>query len=185
MQFAEDFLTNKKGDRQHGPSINSCLVRIPETINSKYGQTVKVVQRWDGQRPAINYLLRDFRRWLIDEQMKQRLIDSKRSRVQKANPKTISWIEKLLQTPIDDYRKFVIWRILSPYLINIRKCSVEEATNMIKNWLDKCSKLRSLDFNPDYTIKYNVNSAERSGYFPMSLKKLKAENKYLYQVVAR
>jgi hypothetical protein len=26
MQFAENFLTNKKGDRQHGPSINSCLV---------------------------------------------------------------------------------------------------------------------------------------------------------------
>ena len=35
LQFAEDFLTNKKGDRQHRPSINSCLVRIPGTINSK------------------------------------------------------------------------------------------------------------------------------------------------------
>ena len=54
MQFAEDFLTNKKGDRQHRPSINSCLVRIPGTINSKCGQTVKVVQRWDCQRPAFS-----------------------------------------------------------------------------------------------------------------------------------
>ena len=34
MQFVEEFLTNKKGDRQHRPSINSCLVRIPGTINS-------------------------------------------------------------------------------------------------------------------------------------------------------
>ncbi len=50
MQFAEDFLTNKKGDRQHRPSINSCLVRIPGTINSKSGQVVRVMQRWDGQR---------------------------------------------------------------------------------------------------------------------------------------
>jgi len=66
MLFAEDFLTNKKGDRQHKPSINSCLVRIPGTINSKCGQIVKVMQHWDGQRPAINYLLRDFRRRLID-----------------------------------------------------------------------------------------------------------------------
>jgi len=148
MQFAEDFLASKKGDPQHNPTINSCLVRIPGTINSKCTQEVKVIQRWDGQRLAINYLLRDFRRWLIDEQMKLRLIDSKRARTQTVNPKTISWIEKLLQTPIDDYRKFVVWRILSPYLINIRKCSVEEATNMIKNWLDKCSKLRPLDLIP-------------------------------------
>src|SRR3954467_8085833 len=31
MQFAEDFLTNKKGDPQHRPSLKSCLVRIPGT----------------------------------------------------------------------------------------------------------------------------------------------------------
>ena len=29
MQFAEDFLTNKKGDPQHNQTINSRLVRIP------------------------------------------------------------------------------------------------------------------------------------------------------------
>ena len=53
-------------------------------------------------------------------------MDSNRARSQTANPTTISWIEKLLQTPLDDYRKFVVWRILAPYLINIRKYSVEE-----------------------------------------------------------
>ena len=65
MQFAKDFLTNGKADHHHNPSINSCLVRIPGSINSKCGQVVRIIQRWDGQRPAINYLLRDFRRWLI------------------------------------------------------------------------------------------------------------------------
>jgi hypothetical protein len=49
-EFAEDFLTNKKGDPQHNPSINSCLVRIPGTINSKCGHVVTVIQRWDAQR---------------------------------------------------------------------------------------------------------------------------------------
>jgi len=137
MQFAEDFLTNKKGDPQHRPSISSCLVRIPGTINSKCGQTVRIIQRWDGQRPAINYLLRDFRRWLIDEQMKQRLIDSKRARTQTANPKLISWIEKLLQTPLDDYRKFAIRRILVSYLINIIGLSDGEAYDIVLSWLDK------------------------------------------------
>jgi hypothetical protein len=33
---------------------------------------------------------------------------------------TIPWIEKLLQTPIDDYRKNAVSLILAPYLINIK-----------------------------------------------------------------
>ena len=107
MQFAENFLTNKKGDRQHRPSINSCLVRVPGTTNSKCGQTVKVVQRWDGQRPAINYLLRDFRRWLINEKLEQ-YRHTKRARPQTTNSATILWIDKLLKTRINDYRNYVI-----------------------------------------------------------------------------
>ena len=184
MEFAEGFLTNKKGDCQHRPSINSCLVRIPGTINSKCGQTVQIIQRWDGQRPAINYLLRNFRRWLIDEKLSQHR-HAKRARPQTTDSTTIRWIEKLLQTPLDDYRKFVVWCILAPYLINARKCSTDEALNMIRNWLDLCRSLRQLDFNPNYMIKYNINTAQKSGYLPMSLEKLKIENTYLYNVLAR
>ena len=44
MQFAEDFLANKKGDPQHRSSINSCLVRIPGTTNSKCVQAVEILQ---------------------------------------------------------------------------------------------------------------------------------------------
>ena len=44
---------------------------------------------------------------------------------------TIQWIEKILQTAVEDYRKLVVWCILSPYFINIRKYSSEEAYNMI------------------------------------------------------
>jgi hypothetical protein len=47
--------------------------------------------------------------------------------IQTINSTSILWIEKFLQTLLDDYRKYVVRRILSPYLINIRKCSVEEA----------------------------------------------------------
>jgi Primase X len=185
IQFAEEYLTNKKGDPQHNPTVNSCLVRVPGTINSKCAQEVKIIQRWDGLRPAINYLLREFQLWLINEKIRYKQIDSKTVRTQTANPMMISWIEKLLQTPLDDYRKFVVWRILSPYLINIRKCSTDDASSMIRNWLDRCSKLKSLDFNPNYTIKYNINSARRSGYLPISLEKLRTENVYLYNLLSK
>lgn len=112
MQFAEDYLTNKKGDPQHNPTVNSCLVRIPGTINLKCGQIVNIIQRWDGRRPTINYLLRQFRIWLIDQKIEQRRqLDSKKVHTQTINStRTIWWIEKLLQTPLDDYRKYVIWR---------------------------------------------------------------------------
>ena len=153
MQFAEDLLTNKKGDAQHNPTVNSCLVRIPGTINSKCGQVIRIIQRWDGQRPAINYLLREFRRWLIDEKIeRRRQMNSRAARVQMINSTTtIWWIEKLLQTPVDDYRKFAVWRILIPYLINIRRLSDDEANNTINNWLDTCRTLCGLDFNPNCT----------------------------------
>ena len=76
-----------------------------------------------------------------------------------------------------------MWRILTPYLINIRKCSADEASNIIRNWLDKCRNLRQLDFSPNYLIKHNINSAMRDGFRPIGLDKLKIENQYLYNVV--
>lgn len=134
MHFAEDFLTNKKRDPQHRPSINSCLVRIPGTLNSKCVQEVKIIQRWDDQRPTIKFLLRYSRRWLINEKMEQRRrLSNKMARAQTINSTKIWWIEELLHTPLDDYRKFLVWRILAQYLINIRKCSVDESSNMIKD----------------------------------------------------
>jgi hypothetical protein len=51
---------------------------------------------------------------------------SKKTRHQTTNSTIIRWIENLLQTPLDDYRKYVIWRILVPYLINIRKYSTDK-----------------------------------------------------------
>ena len=187
MKFAGGYLTNNKADPQHNPTISSCLVRVPGTINSKCGRIVKVVQRWDGQRPAIQYLLRDFRRWLIDEKIEE----CKQLKCRKARPyaqsinstKTIWWIEKLLQTPIDDSRKFAVWRILIPYLINIRRLVSDEANNIIRSWLDKCNSLRRLDFNPNHIIRPNISRVKRGGYLPISLEKLKTENTYLYKMI--
>lgn len=49
--------------------------------------------------------------------------NSKKAHAETINSTNIWWIEQLLQTPVDVYRKFVVWRILAPYLINIRKYS--------------------------------------------------------------
>jgi hypothetical protein len=66
---------------------------------------------------------------------------------QHANFNKIVWIEKLLQTPIQDHRKFTVWRILAPYLLNKSGLSFEESFSVIKGWLDKCNKIERFDFD--------------------------------------
>lgn len=78
-----------------------------------------------------------------------------------------------------------MWHILAPYLINIRKYSSGEAYNVIQNWLDRCRNLRQLDFRHNYNVKQNINSAKKGGFLPISLDKLKIENTYLYDMLAR
>ena len=55
--------------------------------------------------------------------------------------------------------------------------------NIIKEWSDKCSSLKPLDFSPNYYIKYNLNSAIRIGYFPMKFEDLKVENTMLCNIL--
>jgi hypothetical protein len=191
MQFAEDFFTDKKSDSHHRPSVKSCLIRIPGTINSKYNQEVRIVQSWDGVRPAIQYVLRDYRTWLVAEKINDKL-EEKRSWRNKSSKRThhnstniISWIEKLLQMPIEDHRKYSLWRIVFPYLFNVRMMSDSEVIGVVRIWLDNCAEIRPLDFNPNYLIKQNIRNRNKNRYLPISFEKLKTENNELYGTISR
>jgi len=75
IQFAEQFLSDNKADPCHskGISFKNCMIRIPGSTNSKNGgEEVKIIQEWNGVRPAINWLLRDFRRYLIHDRFEVR-----------------------------------------------------------------------------------------------------------------
>jgi hypothetical protein len=184
LRYAESYLSLNKSDSQHNytVSFNNCMLRIPGSVNSKNGQTVKIIQKWDGNRPKINYLLPGFSRYIINE----KYIELKR--VQKLKQKSsvlmdqnnrIGWIERLLQTPLQDYRKYCIWRILAPYLLNVRKCSEQETLDIIKDWLGRCNQLRRLDFNYKQKIKDGIEGA-KEGYLPIRREKLRNENNRLY-----
>jgi hypothetical protein len=83
----------------------------------------------------------------------------------------IKWIEKgILENPLPDHRKYIIWRILSPYLLNVKKLQKEESYSIIKDWLDKCNNLEKLKFNAKIKIKEGIKGASK-GYFPISLAK--------------
>ena len=57
----------------------------------------------------------------------------------------IQWIETLLQIPVSDHRKYALWRIVAPYLINIRKLPYEDAIMIMMDWLKKCDEIKPVD----------------------------------------
>ena len=206
LRFAEFFLSGGKSDKSHNSTVsfNNCMLRIPGSFNSKNNVQVQTInpKTIPTVIPSIKPLLRDFRRYLIDQQ----IAEQRRTRVRSQNnnnnnnknrrrnlidyncsrqggPSSIGWIERLLQTPLSDFRKYCVWRILTPYLLNIKKISVQESVDIIRQWLEQCDSLRSLDFriSVDHRIKDGLDSAAEKGYLPISLEKLKEENPQLYR----
>jgi len=52
----------------------------------------------------------------------------------------------------------------------------------MKEWLDKCDKMEELSFNPKIKIRDGLRGAAK-GYYPISMEKLKEENRQLYDQV--
>jgi Primase X len=190
LRFAEWYLSNGKSDRSHNTTVsyNNSMMRVPGSYNSKNGAKVRVVQEWhkDGDNPtqSILPLLLDFRHYLIEEKVKERS-GSKRVSLRHnsdINTNETLWIERLLNTPLDDRRKYCIWRILTPYLLNIRRLPEPEIIDIMENWLDKCNQLRRLDFNSRYRIREGIKGAS-VGYLPVAFNKLKEESPELYELI--
>jgi Primase X len=173
------------------------MLRVPGSFNSKFIQPneigeivnipesaeVKIIQKSNGVRPSIKPLLSKFYIYLADSKIKEihRNRNPPKYFVHYGNNK-IRWIEALLQIPISDHRKYALWRIVAPYLINVRKLSHEDAFSIIRDWLDKCDTLKPLVMND--RIKSNLNAAARKGYLPISFSDLKIENRQLADLIS-
>jgi hypothetical protein len=205
LRFAKDYLSNGKADRSNYPSFRSCLLRIPNSFNSKClargesfeNSKVKIIQEWDKKRPSIKYLLLEFRRYLINLKIQEISNKNKyNKKVKKQSSfnymqnnnndnnrntnKTIVWIEKLLKIPIADFRKNSVSLILAPYLVNIKKLSYRESFDILIEWLQKCNSIKKLEFNSRYLVKSALNTATKKKIPPMKLETLKNKNSELY-----
>jgi hypothetical protein len=165
IRYAAKKWTKGKNDPANHPSVNSCMVRVPNSINSKNGKLVKVVQWWNGTRPPANGMLFWFQVHLTDEKLKydykhgrglyraiesgKEIVISLRESYYKNAPREIHWIEKAILdgNGIADWRKATIHLILVPYLINVKKQVSDIAYRIIMDWLAKCNAIRKLDFN--------------------------------------
>jgi hypothetical protein len=199
LRFAKDFLSNGKADKNNYPSFNSCLLRVPGSINSKCLNNrvkrlsgnikVKVLQKWNRDRvPISRELIEDFRTYL-----EQKITDQENSKSNNYNYKyknnsnhysnnnRIEWIEKILLYPFDDCRKIIVDLILAPYLINIKKMSYQESYQIIREWLDKCNSLQKLDNYQNFInnrLHSALKAATHKGIGPMSFSKIKTDSRY-------
>jgi hypothetical protein len=71
-----------------------------------------------------------------------------------------------------------LWAILCPYLLNVKGLSEEETDWVLEEWLDKCDRMKKLDFEPRLKI-YSIIKGNK-GFKPISFAKLKEEYKNLY-----
>ncbi len=203
IQWTEQYLTNNKADPCHSSSLSfkNCMVRVPGSFNSKLAELnekgeivnipesveVKIMQEWNGVRPSINPLLSDFYIYLADSKLKE-LHKNRRSQKFSAHYDNnhnhkIRYIEALLQTPISDLRKYAVRTILAPYLINIRKMSHEDALNILREWLDRCGRLKPL-VGVNSRINSYLSAAARVGYLPIAFIDLKTENRKLAELIS-
>jgi hypothetical protein len=176
IRYAAKKWTKGKNDPANHPSVNSCMIRVPNSINSKNGKLVQAIQPWNGVRPAANGMLFWFQMHLADEKLKydlkhnrglaKALASGKEIRISfkdlKDRPQEIHWIESAILDGhgIADWRKATIHLVLAPYLINVRKCDYSTAHGIIADWLDKCTRIRSLDFNARNKISYALKHAK-------------------------
>jgi hypothetical protein len=188
LRFAAQFLSNNKSDTNNNPAFESCLLRIRGSYNSKYidpNREVKIIQQWNGFRSKANPLYYHFYIYLADRKLKE-FNNMQKNKIESHHAfraDTIPWIEKLLQTPIDNYRKNAVSLILAPYLINIKKVPYDAALNIINSWLSKCGELRQLDQNFDYTVRYALKYSAKNGQRPLKLDSLKTKNLMLYDLL--
>jgi len=197
LRFAKIYLSGGRADRKNNPSFRSCMLRIPNTINSKNGKPVLIIREWNGYRPQLTkelFIL--FEEYLIQKKIDEDLLQQKIFKYRLKNKKKQSnlrynntcsypnnyydWIDRLLESGVEDHRKVITDLILAPYLTNIKKLPFDESFSIIRKWLDKCDKVRRLD-NPrnlSYRIKRSLKIAETKQIGPMSWERIKIDSSY-------
>jgi hypothetical protein len=197
LRFAEWCLSGGLSDSAHNHtvSINNCMLRVPGSYNSKeyaIDPQVRIIKEWNNDyRPNINLLIGSFCAYLKDQKIKEKKIREMRrvaalKYLRVGGTRTsdfIPWIEILLENAINEGRKMSIWHILAPYLINVKNLSYSQSFDIIRDWLERCSKLKKLNFNIRQKI---CEGLDRVGnYGPARLESLKLEHPGLYEELLR
>jgi hypothetical protein len=199
--FTKMFLSENKADSKNSPSFESCLLRVPYTLNlkclemgmSERESQVKIIQRYNNSVTKLNdisLLLSGFYTYLVGKKISHdkavTIEASNKRRFSNRQNNSIRWVERLLESGLSDHRKYVISIVLVPYFINIKHLSKEDATGRINQWLSKCSTCKPLDSTYDFQSKLNyyINRCEiNRNLKPIRFGRLFESNPELYKII--
>ncbi len=91
------------------------------------------------------------------------------------------YVEDLLKHPVSDGRHRLIWLVLAPYLVNVRKLEDEEAIESIRAFVAVAGETSDLK----RFIQYNVRRARRNGLLPPRFSTLKDEHPDIYGLLPK
>jgi Primase X len=137
----------------------------------------------DCAQVAIGEGVRNLRRGQLPKQLqgiKTRVIQY----VPTPKPRTgkgYEYVEELLKHPVSDGRHRLIWLVLAPYLVNVKKVDDEEAIDKIRGFVAVAGETRDLK----RFVEYNVRRARRNGLLPPTYSNLKAEHPDVYGLLPK
>ncbi|MEM0094482.1 MAG: DNA primase noncatalytic subunit PriX [Candidatus Micrarchaeaceae archaeon] len=84
-----------------------------------------------------------------------------------------AWIERLLNTPLPDFRHRIVNIVLAPYLVNVKGLSEEQAADVISKYIERCKELNPNTNITESYIRYQCSYSKKRGLRPLSFKRAK------------
>jgi hypothetical protein len=91
------------------------------------------------------------------------------------------YVEHLLKNPVADGRHRLVWLVLAPYLVNVKKLADDEAIDTIRAFVSVAGETRDMR----RFVEYNVRRARRNGLLPPTFSTLKNEHPDLYSLLPK
>lgn len=91
------------------------------------------------------------------------------------------YVEDLLKHPVSDGRHRLVWMVLAPYLVNVKKIADEEAIERIRAFVAAAGETSAMR----RFVEYNVRRARRNGLLPPTFTTLKAEHPDIYALLPK
>ena len=57
----------------------------------------------------------------------------------------------------------------------------EQASYIIREWLEKCDSMKRVSFDRSSRVRYDIQSARKKGFYPIGWDQLKSQNKELFE----
>jgi hypothetical protein len=95
--------------------------------------------------------------------------------------KGYEYVEDLLKHPVSDGRHRLVWLVLAPYLVNVKRIDEQEAIDRIRAFVAVAGETSAMK----RFVEYNVRRAKRNGLLPPTFSTLKTEHPDIYGLLPK